>query len=130
MCDKRNKRICAEIGCLGNSSPSASDIRYLVSGIQPAIRTPLIFLTLSISFIPLVLYINNKKFILNLNLQMLHTLLKNIIPGDHNNMKAMQSSLTGETNSSINSGLKKMLMIFSLTFLGTIKYLALSCILF
>jgi hypothetical protein len=57
---------------------------------------------------------------------MLHTLIMQIIPGDHNDMKVMQSSLTGESKSSINSGQNKMLMIFYLTFLGTIKYLALS----
>jgi len=61
---------------------------------------------------------------------MLHMQFKNIIPGDHNDKKVMQSSLTGESKSSINSGLKKMLMIFSLTFLGTIKYLILSDIFF
>ena len=61
---------------------------------------------------------------------MLHMQFKNIIPGDHNDKKVMQSSLTGESKSSINSGPKKMQMIFSLTFLGCTKYLALSCILF
>jgi hypothetical protein len=61
---------------------------------------------------------------------MLNMLLKNIIPGDHNDKKVMQSSLTGESKSSINSGLRKMLMIFSLTFLDTIKYLALRGIIF
>ena len=53
-------------------------------------------------------------------------LFKNIIPEEHNDKKLMQSPLTGETRSSIHSELRKMLMIFSLTFLGTIKYLILS----
>ena len=68
---------------------------------------------------------------------MLHLLINYIIPGDHNDKKVMQSSLgnsrnslTWETKSNINLGLKKMLMIFSLTFLGSIKYLALSGSLF
>jgi hypothetical protein len=45
---------------------------------------------------------------------MLHMLFKNIIPGDHNDKKVMQSSIgksinsiMDETNSSINSGPKK-----------------------
>jgi hypothetical protein len=61
---------------------------------------------------------------------MLHTLIMKIIPGDHNDMNVMQSSLTGESKSSINSGPNKMLMIFYLTFIGSIKYLALSGSLF
>jgi hypothetical protein len=89
-----------------------------------------IFLTLSKDFNPRSDYISNKKFIHNLNTQMLHMLIKKIIPGDHNDKKVMQSSLTGESKSSINSELKKMLKLFSLTFLGTIKYLFLSDIFF
>jgi hypothetical protein len=82
------------------------------------------------SFTSPVLYISSQIFILYLNTQMSHTLIKKIIPGDHNDKNVMQSSLTGESKNSINSGLKKMSMIFSLTFLGTIKYLAHSGILF
>jgi hypothetical protein len=68
---------------------------------------------------------------------MLHMLIKKIIPGDRNDKKVMQSSLskkrnslTCETKNSINSGLKKRLIIFSVLFPGAMKYLALSCILF